>query len=221
MMNHHISDGALHRTTKNAYSARFSMQSEQAFKNANTSKRQRPHQTSKLIKQIGGMAMVDYLALALTEQIAKNPILAPVYGDINKRILVQVERELLMYAFADVQDPKNLILIRHCELGLMIQTSYFDSLLVDHLQVLYDNIKNEVVLLNCANRFAELRPKLDAAFIQLRISMLRKKKYSPTLLPIIEEPVSGRQKNADTRSRASFSPMRFLRRQKSANAKAA
>jgi hypothetical protein len=108
----------------------------------------------------------------LSEGIAEERELEPVYGGLNRNALVELQKELLLFAFSDDQDAflleddgttsTSTILYRHCELGLMTDPSYFESLLGEHLQVLYDCIDEESVLLECANLVAELRPSLEA-----------------------------------------------------------
>jgi hypothetical protein len=121
---------------------------------------------------MGGIAMLNFLAITLSEGITKERALEPVYGGLNRNDLVELQKELLLFAFSDDQEDAflleddgtttNTILQRHCELGLMTDPSYFEFLLVEHLQVLYDCIDEERVMLECANLVAELRPFLEA-----------------------------------------------------------
>jgi hypothetical protein len=164
-MNHQISDALLSKGTKNAYRTRFLLQSESAKK-----KYKAQPTFSKLIQRMGGTAMLNFLAITLSERIAEERDLELIYGGLNYNALFELQKELLLFAFSDDQDAflwendgrASTILYRHCELGLMTDPSYFESLLGEHLQVLYDCMDEERVMLECANLVAELRPFLEA-----------------------------------------------------------
>jgi hypothetical protein len=73
----------------------------------------------------------------------------------------------------------------------MTDPSYFETLLGEHLQVLYDCIDEERVLLECANLVAELRPSLEAAHatpMHKRKLMQNRSSFNCTLTSISEEP---------------------------------
>jgi hypothetical protein len=195
-MNHQISDALLSKGTKNAYQTRFLLQSGSAKKRNNALPT-----CSKLIQSMGGMAMLNFLAITLSERIAEERELEPVYGGLNRNALVGLQKELLLFAFSDDQDAFLLeddgvrrtsstsnILHRHCELGLMTDPSYFESLLGEHLQVLYDCIGEERVLLECANLVAELRPFLETTHTtQMQKRKEKPNSFSTTLTAISEE----------------------------------
>jgi hypothetical protein len=148
---------------------------------------------------MGGMAMLNFLAITLSEGIAKERDLEPVYGDLNRDDLVELQKELLLFAFADDQEnaflleddgtTTNSILYRHCELGLMTDPSYFVSLLLEQLQVLYDYIVEERVMMECANLVAELRALLEATHAKQMQKRKQKQKQSSfnTILTSISE----------------------------------
>jgi hypothetical protein len=194
-MNHQISDGLFSKRTKNAYRTRFLLQSGSAKK-----KNKVQPTCSKLIQSMGGMAMLHFLAITLSEGIAKERALEPIYGDLNRNDLVELQKELLLFAFSDDQAAflleedgttstnTSTILYRHCELGLMTDPSYFESLLGEHLQVLYDYIGEEHVMLECANLVAELRPFLEATHTtQMQKRKQKQNSFSSTLSSISED----------------------------------
>jgi hypothetical protein len=193
-MNHQISDALLNKGTKNAYQTGFLLQRGTAKK-----KNKAQSTCSRLIKSMGGMAMLNFLAITLSERIAEERELEPVYGGLNRNALVELQKELLLFAFSDDQDaflleddgttstPTN-ILYRHCELGLMTDPSYFETLLGEHLQVLYDCIDEERVLLECANLVAELRPSLEATHTTpMQKRKQKQNSFNSTLTSISEE----------------------------------
>jgi hypothetical protein len=190
-MNHQISDALLSKGTKNGYRTRFLLQSGSA------KKKNKPQSTcSRLIQSMGGMAMLHFLAITLSERIAEERELEPVYGGLNRNALVELQKELLLFAFSDDQDAflleddgttsTSTILYRHCELGLMTDPSYFESLLGEHLQVLYDCIHEEHVLLECANLVAELRPSLEATHTTRMQKRKKQNSFNSTLTSISE-----------------------------------
>jgi hypothetical protein len=194
-MNHQISDALLSKGTKNDYRTRFLLQSGSAKK-----KNKAQPTCSKLIQSMGGMAMLNFLAITLSEGIAEERELEPVYGGLNRNALVELQKELLLFAFSDDQDAflleddgttrsnTSTILYRHCELGLMMDPSYFESLLGEHLQVLYDCIDEERVMLECANLVAELRPFLEATHTtQMQKRKQKQNSFNSTLTSISED----------------------------------
>jgi hypothetical protein len=167
----------LNKATKNAYRTRFLLQSGAAASNKNTNKKSsQPPTSSKLIQRMGGMAMFDFVFITLSERIEKDPAFEPVYGNLTLKALIQLQKELLLFAFSDAQDAfslhddashNNNILYRHCELGLMTDPSYFHIFLLEHLRALDDCMieqegkKKEGVLLKCGSCIAKLRPLLE------------------------------------------------------------
>lgn len=186
-MNHQVSEVLLHKASKNAYRTRFLLQSGAAKKRSST---------PRLIQQIGGMGMLDFMAITLSERILKEPELEQVYGKMNLKTLIPLEKELLWFAFADhaKQDANAPILQKHCACGLMDRPTYFDAFLVEHLQVFYDCIDEEAVLLECANKFAAMRTFLDEAVLRRRMSGQKQRlSFTSTLNTIAEDSVTGEE----------------------------
>jgi hypothetical protein len=179
-MNHQISDALIHKAAKNDYQTRFLLQSGAAKNKNHAISTRKPLRTcSKLIRRMGGMSMFDFLVITLSARIAEDPTLQPVYGDLNLKALIQLQKELLLFAFSDDQDaflldndatrrtPTN-ILYRHCELGLMEDPSHFDSLLQTHLlQALRAVGQEQQIVLKSGSRFAKLRPLLEETHSQM------------------------------------------------------
>jgi truncated hemoglobin YjbI len=180
-MNHQISDALMHKASKNDYQTRFLLQSGAAkSKNHDVTHAvtRKPSRTySKLIQRMGGMSMFDFLVITLSERIAEDPTLEPVYGDLNLKALIQLQKELLLFAFSDDQDAflfKNdgtrsttNILYRHCELGLMEDPSHFDSLLTHLLQALRAVSQEKQIVLKSGSRFAKSYLLLEETHAQM------------------------------------------------------
>jgi hypothetical protein len=193
IMNHEISDPLLSEGSKTDYRTRFPLQSGSA-----ENKNKAQPTCSKLIQSMGGMAMLNFLAITLSERIAEERELEPIYGGLNRNALVELQKELLLFAFSDDRDAflleddgttstsTSTILYRHCELGLMTDPSYFVSLLGEHLQVLYDCIDEERVLLECATLVAELRPCLQATHTR-HMQKRKQNRFNTTLKSISED----------------------------------
>jgi hypothetical protein len=226
-MNHQISDALLNKVTKNPYQTRYLLQSGSAKKKKNKAQ----STCSKLIQSMGGMAMLNFLAITLSERIAGERELDPIYGGLNRNALVELQKELLLFAFSDDQDALLLeddgtsstststILHRHCELGLMTDPSYFESLLGEHLQVLYDCIHEEHVLLECANLVAELRPFLEATHTTHIMQRRKQNSFITTLTSISEE--LDTEMMEDQKKKPSKRPSFFRRLSRHHNANAA
>jgi hypothetical protein len=135
-----------------------------------TKNKKRPSQAtySKLIRQMGGTAVLDFLAIAFSERIAEDPTLQSIYGELTLKALIQLQKELLLFAFSDDQDAfllnddasNNNILYRHCELGLMVDPVYFESLFQEYLEAICDCIQVEETMVECGSRFSQLHPLL-------------------------------------------------------------
>jgi hypothetical protein len=182
-MNHQISDALLHKAPKDDYQTRFLLQTR------------KPSRTcSKLIQRMGGMSMFDFLVITLSERIAEDPTLKPVYGDLNLKALIQLQKELLLFAFSDDQDAFLLdndatrstttnILYRHCELGLMEVPSHFHSLWQTHLlQALRAVGQEQRIVLKSGSRFAKLHPLLEET--QAQMMQAKKNQKDPSKCPL-------------------------------------
>lgn len=152
-MNHQVSDALLHKESKNAYRTRYLLQSGGA-------KSKRFNCTPRLIQQLGGMGMLDFMAITISELLQRETQLHLVYGDMDLQTLIPIEKELLLYTFGVAHGRKAPILQKICQLGLMDHCG-FDCFLVLHLEIMYDCIEEERALLECANKFAALRPLLE------------------------------------------------------------
>lgn len=167
-MNSQLSDATLSKATNDPYRTRFLLQSVEASKTISSRNRD-----SKMIQQIGGMAVFDLVVITLCERIAEDPVLDPIYGDFSLKTLIQLQKELLLFAFSeddDASSSKTAILFRHCELGLMISPSFFEILLLEYVRAIDnctgDNV-DEGVLLECGSRIAKLRPILQETHRQM------------------------------------------------------
>lgn len=148
IMSHQIPDKVLHRASKDVYRTRFLMQSAATKKS----------KTSDLIKQMGGPAVLDFVAIALSERINKNPAMKDIYGCVTLKALVPLVTDLLLFAFADDRgaDSSRSILAKHCELGLMVEAEYFDTLFQECIKCMCDCIEDEAVIMEAGKRFGEL-----------------------------------------------------------------
>jgi hypothetical protein len=202
-MNRQISDALIHKAPKNDYQIRFLLQSGAAKKKKHAVTRKPSRTNSKLIQRMGGMSMFDFLVITLSERIAEDPTLEPVYGDLNLKALIQLQKELLLFAFSDDQDAflsdndatrstTTNILYRHCELGLMEDPSHFDSLLQTHLlQALRAVGQEQRIVLKSGSRFAKLHPLLEE--IHARMMQAKKNQKEPSKRPFF---LRRRQRNA-------------------------
>lgn len=152
-------------STKGDYQTRFLLQSGAAKINKRSSNSS-PHQklqnqqSSSLIQNgIGSVSLFEFLVITLSERIVKS--LNYVYGHLNLKALIQLQKELLLFAFTD--NPENEIIFhRHCELGLMTDPSFFDSLLTELISSLHlIGVHDDNVVLECASRFENMRPLLQ------------------------------------------------------------
>eukprot|EP00980_Cylindrotheca_fusiformis_P019029 scaffold6397_cov103-Cylindrotheca_fusiformis.AAC.3 len=200
-MNHQIPESVLLKATQNESMARFlhytttTSSSNSSNEKGHNNKRRRRPKSSKLIKQLGGMAMLDFLAAASSDRLAKDPNLQSVYGELRRRKLVALEKKLLLFAFADEDDEEQeddgnrdpAVLVRQCELGLMFRRNLFKSFFLAHLEVFYRHVKDETIMLQCAKRLAALRPLLDVTWLEMRLSFEKQNnQFNPTLCSIPE-----------------------------------
>lgn len=177
-MNHQINNALISKSPKNDYQTRFLLESG-AAKNKNaapTPHHPRQQKSSTMIKRIGGMAIFDFLVITLSERISEeHPVLAAVYGRTNLKKLIQLQKELLLFAFSDNQDAflldgrcKTTIFRRHCELGLMNDPIFFDGLMKELLRSLrIVGTSDERIILDCASRFANMRSILQDTHEQM------------------------------------------------------
>lgn len=122
----------LKRHSKDDYQSRFLLQSK------NTSKK--PYMNnSRALKLLGGEPVLDILCVTLAQRIANDAILAQdIYGDLNTKTLVQIQKELLLFALNNDLSTRGTkkqvytqpILQKHVRLGLMQREAYFDRLVV-------------------------------------------------------------------------------------------
>eukprot|EP00980_Cylindrotheca_fusiformis_P019030 scaffold6397_cov103-Cylindrotheca_fusiformis.AAC.4 len=177
IMNAKVSSAMIRNSPKNAYQARFMLQSNSASAN---SKRRATKNVPRLVQQMGGMSMVDFLAITLSERIVKEPALKHVYGQLKAIDVIPLEKELLLHVFGatNLNESGISILQKHCELGLMVDPTTFDSFLVEHLQVFYESFESEPIMLECANRFAEIRSAMEDTHESLVLAKKRRSSRS-------------------------------------------
>eukprot|EP00980_Cylindrotheca_fusiformis_P011030 scaffold2533_cov137-Cylindrotheca_fusiformis.AAC.18 len=83
-----------------------------------TSEEDDPNHQS-LITQLGGRAMLDFLAAASSSDwLAIDPDLTSVYGELRRRKLVALEKKLLLFAFADEEGEEE------CQDGIFLVIAF-------------------------------------------------------------------------------------------------
>jgi hypothetical protein len=174
---------------------------------------------SKLIQQMGGTAVLDLVVIAFSERIFNDPTLQSIYGHLTLKALIQLQKELLLFAFSDDQDAfllgddasNNNALYRHCELGLMVDPVYFESLFQKYLEAICDCIQVGETTVECSSRFSQLHPLLmEETYRQITAIQANKKS------PILEETrpkdvMQSKKKKQENRFRRPFL-LRGLRR---------
>jgi hypothetical protein len=166
---------------------------------------------------MGGTAVMDVLAIGFSERIAKDRSLQSIYGKFTLKALIQLQKELLLFAFADDQDAFLLhddasrrssstststgttntttttttnILHRHCEVGLMVDPVYFERLFQEFLEAICDCTQVKEIRLECGSRFSQLHPLLMKETHRQITTMQAEKKQQEDVAqssPILEE----------------------------------
>jgi hypothetical protein len=153
---------------------------------------------SKLIQQMGGTAVLDFLAIVFSERIAQDPTLQSIYRKFTLKALIQLQKELLLFAFSDDQDAflldddasNNNILYCHCKLGLMVDPVYFQLLFHEYVEAICDCIKVKETRVECGWRFSQLHSLLmEETHRQLTTMQAEKKQQEDVAQssPILEE----------------------------------
>jgi hypothetical protein len=179
---------------------------------------------SKLIQKMGGTAVLDFLAIAFSERIAEDHTLQSIYGKLTLKALIQLQKELLLFAFSDDQDAflldddasNNNILYRHCKLGLMVDPVYFESLFQEYLEAICDCTQVEETMVECGSRFSQLHPLLmKETHRQIKTMQAEKKQQEKAAQssPILEEtrPTDGMQSKKKKEEKNPSKRLSFLR----------
>ncbi|CAJ1954335.1 unnamed protein product [Cylindrotheca closterium] len=169
-MNKQTTTVLINKNIRNDYEARFLLQSK------SRSPSKSPHSPtalSRVVTLLGGEDALEFLTIYFTERIVDDDILSAIYcRDLNTKTLVQLQKELLLFALCDdlseltssskkkVYNQK--ILQKHVRLGLMEKEEYFDRMASHLANALAScQIKDTRAIFKTQRRFAALRPLLE------------------------------------------------------------
>ncbi|KAL3934431.1 MAG: hypothetical protein SGBAC_009850 [Bacillariaceae sp.] len=171
--------------------------------------------TPKLISEIGGLGIFEFIASYFSKRIMEDPALHVVYGEVSKEQGFLLHVGLLLFCVNDdfkVGDRyasamaerarENPTLQEHCRLGLMKDNGFYFNRLFHHLMESLSVCRCRKSILRLVSRFSMMRSLLQAMD---RTSLLTIREHEELVSEVSsdsDESLSG----ASSTSSSSFSP---------------